>query len=151
VYQKVPLKQRGALLGAPARDFQELSEQPALRRTGRARGASEGVVPSGASPVGPVRGGDDQSIDAQEAGEGTAASDEELLKEGRDSTAKRASTFCKELASALNPALWTFTKVEGNRADQQPRRTDASAGGDVAEAEPWARTRWRAAGLSNGR
>jgi transposase len=109
VYQKVPLKQRGLCWSHLQRDFQELSEQSACAELGAA----------GVELCHQVHRLWDQFATAtinrstlKKQAKGLRCQMRELLKQGRNSTVKRAAGFCKELLR-LEPALWTFTKVEG--------------------------------------
>jgi transposase len=109
VYQKVPLKQRGLCWAHLQRDFQELSEQSAC-------------APLGAAGVelchqvhrlwDQFAAGTIVRSTLRTRAKELRGQMKKLLKEGRDSTAKRASAFCKELLR-FEPALWTFTRVDG--------------------------------------
>jgi transposase len=109
VYQKVPLEQRGLCWAHLQRDFTELSEQQASAALGAA----------GVELCHQVHRLWDQFAAGtivrsmlQKRAKELRRQMKKLLNEGRDSTAKRASTFCKELLR-FEPALWTFTRVEG--------------------------------------
>jgi len=109
VYEKVPLEQRGLCWSHLQRDFQELSEQSASAELGAA----------GVELCHQVHRLWDQFAAGtivrstlQKRGKALRRQMKKLLKKGRDSTAKRASGFCKELLR-FEPALWTFTTVEG--------------------------------------
>jgi transposase len=109
VYQKVPLKQRGLCWAHLQRDFKELSEQAASASLGAAgvelcRQVHRLWDQFAAGTI-------DRSMLQKRARE-LRGQMKKLLKEGRDSTAKRASTFCRELLR-FEPALWTFTRVAG--------------------------------------
>ncbi|MGH7937914.1 MAG: IS66 family transposase, partial [Chthoniobacterales bacterium] len=110
VYEKVPMRRRGLCWSHLKRDFQDLSEQKgAAGKIGdagldvctqifdlwhqfRERQISRAVMGRRMMPV-------RQTMNR-------------LLKRGMRSRAKRAAGFCGELLR-LEPALWTFTRVEG--------------------------------------
>jgi transposase len=109
VYAEVPLKRRGLCWAHIKRDFKELSEQEASAKLGTAGGKlcrqvfdlwdrfSAGMIARST---------------LKKHARGVRRQMKKLLMRWRNSTAKRASTFCKELLR-LEPALWTFTRVEG--------------------------------------
>ena len=109
VYGKLPLEQRALCWAHLKRDFKQLSERAACAAIGRAGEALCGKVhrlwrkflaaaidrPTLQRRVKRLRG-----------------QMRTLLKRGRDSACKKAAGFCRELLR-LEPALWTFTRVEG--------------------------------------
>jgi transposase len=109
VYEEVPLDRRGLCWSHLKRDFKELSEQAASATLGAAGGKLCGQV---FKLWDSFVAGTINRTTLQKRTKDLRRQMKKLLKHWRNSTAKRASAFCKQLLR-LEPAMWTFARVEG--------------------------------------
>ena len=133
VYETVPLGQRALCWAHLMRDFTELSEQAGTARLGDAAVKLCKAVHELWDRF------EAETIDRptlQKETEKLRRQMKKLLKRGAKSRIKRARSFCKKLLR-LERSDVDIRLREGNRADQQSRRTHAPAGGDVAETKLW--------------
>ena len=110
VYGKVPIKQRGLCWSHLQRDFEELAEQKG--KAGKIGAAALKVCAEMFDRWHQFR---DQRISRPELRtliEPVRQKMNELLKRGIRCPVKRTARFCRDLLN-LEPALWTFTKVQG--------------------------------------